>query len=205
MRNRLGRFVESVVFAGLKPDARVSQAPRGRWLAPLRGWLEKLLAGRAPTDPLYVTNRTWKQKLRLSLIVGVPCVALASTVALALSSLFPHEPALTREPAASEIMARLLPDLDKTVNVNISPDAELAEVRVVQGDAPRLSGLLTNKTTGAISIEFVLDLTDANGSRLGAVTERVDNIPARSAAPFDFVLRQSGVAFATVRKIRTLR
>jgi hypothetical protein len=205
MGNRLRGFVESVLFAGLKPDARASEAPRGRWLAQLRGRLERLLSGHAPTDPLYLTNRTWKQKLRLALIVGIPCVALAFAVGLALSDLFPHEPVAPREATPAEIMAKLLPDLEKTVKINANPDAELAEVRVVQGDAPRLSGMLSNKTTRAISIEFVLDLTDANGSRLGAVTERVDNIPARSAAPFDFVLKQPGAAFALVREVRTLR
>jgi hypothetical protein len=203
--NRLRRFVESVLFAGLKPDAPTAQAPRDSWLAPLRKQLEKFLAGRAPTDPLYLTNRTWKQRVRFGFIVGVPCIVLISAVGLAVMHFLPHQPSTLTEPTPAEIVAKLLPDLDKNLKIRANADAELNEVRIVPGEAPRISGMLTNKTARVISIEFVLDLTDANGSRIGAVAERVENIPPRSAAPFDFVLNQPGAAFALVREIRTLR
>jgi hypothetical protein len=103
------------------------------------------------------------------------------------------------------MLAKLMPDLEKSLKAGANSEAEIADIRVVQGDVPRLSGLLSNKTKRTLSIEFVLDLSDANGTRLGSVTERVNDVPARAAAPFDFYLKQPGAALAVVRGIRTFR
>jgi hypothetical protein len=204
MANRLGRFLESVLFAGLKPDARLPQpAKRGR-LARLREMIDRLVAGRAPTDPLYLTNRTWKQRLRAALLVAIPCVVLAAAGGLVLWAFLPGEP-VRREPTAAEMLAKLMPDVERSLKASSNSEAEIADVRVVQGDIPRLSGFLSNKTKRTLSIEFTLDLSDANGTRLGSVTERVSDVPARAAAPFDFYLKQTGAALAVVRGIRTFR
>lgn len=206
MANRLRSFIESVLFAGLKPDTRATETRRGHWLAPVRERFEKLLSGRAPTDPLYLSNRSWKQRIKSGLAVGILCVVLVAALGWGLTKILPRgEPAAAQAPSRAEMIAKLLPDLEKTLKNHANPDAEVAEVRVVQGDAPRLSGLLTNKTNGTVSIEFVLELTDANGSRLGAVTERVNDVPPRSAVPFDIPLKEPETTFALVREVRALQ
>src|ERR1035438_702869 len=97
---RILAFLESIVFAGMKPGAPT--APKGQlaWLGPLRGPVERLLSGGpAPTDPLYLTNRSLGRKLLSWSLVGIPCLVLFAGIGITLSSLL--DPPLAK-PARSE-------------------------------------------------------------------------------------------------------
>ncbi len=205
MPSRLRRFTESILYAGLKPDAPRRGPKRDGLAARLGRRFARLLAGRAPADPLYISRRTWKQKLRLTAMIGIPCLALAGALALAIAHLFPGTAAPPPEPTPAEIVARLLPDLDKRVKIESNRDAEVVEVRAARGPNATVAGLLRNKTDRPISVELTLDLTDGAGSQLGAVVGRIDNAPAKNDARFEFPIRQTNAAFAIVREIRTLR
>lgn len=58
MASRLRSFIESVLFAGMKPAAQA--------------------------DPLGVSNRTVGQKIKLGLWIGIPCVIVAGVLVLLL-------------------------------------------------------------------------------------------------------------------------
>ena len=80
MANRIGEFIESIVYAGMKPAGRSSEdAPAAK-----PGWLSRLLNGPAQSDPLYLTNRTAGQKARRALLLVSPIVLVTTCGILAI-------------------------------------------------------------------------------------------------------------------------
>jgi hypothetical protein len=207
MFKRLRSFVESLVFAGLKPSGGVSLEPKPeRRLGPLRDRIDLFLSGgRTPSDPLYLTNRTWKQKLRLALVIATPTALLFFALALVFTNVYAPKTAPPKEVSAAEIMAKLLPNLEKTVNIDTYKDAEIMELRVLRDGPPRVSGILKNKTGRVISVEFDLDIASLSGSRVSSSTQRVDKAPPNSSTPFEFPAGNSEAAYALVRQIRTVQ
>src|ERR1051326_43752 len=76
--------------------------------------IERFVSGSAPSDPLYVSNRTFGQKIRVVVLIGAPVLALAVLLGLALGSYFDTPPAQqasgSKEPTG-EITAKVLPHL----------------------------------------------------------------------------------------------
>ena len=198
MAGRLRRVFESIAYAGLKPNAS-SGGPQGGKPGGPRKLLDRLLAGRAPANPFYLTNRTWKQRLKSGLLMGIPCVLLAGAVALGLSYLY----APRTEPTTAEIVARLLPDLEKTVD-RTPKEAEILDLRPDTAGSPKIIGTLRNHADRTITVEFTVDLTDIFGSKLDAVTERVEKAPAKTDVPFQFPIRDENAAIAVVRSLRVV-
>jgi len=79
MKKRIQQFLESVLFAGLKPGRQ--SAPKQE-PGPVRSYVDRFLSGGQPTDPLYLTNRTSGQKLKSWSLVAIPCLVLAVGVTL---------------------------------------------------------------------------------------------------------------------------
>jgi hypothetical protein len=200
---RILEFFESIAFAGMKPGSQAASKPRLKWLGPLRGPVERLLAGgHAPTDPLYLTNRSLTQKLKSWSLIAIPCLVLAVGIAVILSSfLNPPEAKPTKEMTAAEITAKLLPDMDKDIKLTPASDVQVVEVKV---DGSRLVGMLKNTTTREIAVtELIIDLTNTGGSQLGAVNAIVENIPPSGTKEFQIPIKQHDAAFALVRDIFT--
>ena len=87
MKKRIQEFLESLLFAGLKPGGQA--APKRE----LGGWgrcavlSSAFSPAAAPTDPLYLTNRTAGQKLKSWSLIAIPCLVLAVGIGVALSNL----------------------------------------------------------------------------------------------------------------------
>jgi len=70
---------------GMKPSGDPKQAVAtpetraGRQRARIDKWIS---GGPAPTDPLYLTNRTWNQKIKTWSVIAVPLLILIGGVAL---------------------------------------------------------------------------------------------------------------------------
>jgi hypothetical protein len=198
---RIREFLESIVFAGLKPGGQKAPRRQFQWLGPLSGPVERLLSGGpAPADPLYLTNRTLAQRLKSWSLIAIPCLILAAGIAVILSSfLGPPETTPQKEMTAAEITAKLLPNIDKDLKLAPPPDVQVVEVRV---DGSRLVGLVKNSTTREIAAaELVFDLTNATGSQVGAVNGTVEKIPASGTKDFQFPIKQGDAAFALVREV----
>jgi hypothetical protein len=201
---RIREFLESIVFAGLKPGAQMAPQPQLKWLGPLRGPVERLLSGGpAPTDPLYLTNRTLGQKLKSWSLIGIPCLVLAVGVGIVLSSIIdPPVAKPTKELTAAEITAKLLPNMDNDFKLAPVSDVQVLEARV---DGTRLSGKVKNTSTREIAIaELVVDLLDVRGSQVGAVKAIVEKIPPSGTRDFEIPIKQRSAATALVREV-TLR
>jgi len=205
MWKRFRGFVDSVVFAGLKPDAPREQSKRTRWLGPLRGLVDRVLSRPAPSDPLYLSNRTFDQKVKLWLAIAVPCLILAGVTVLGLSHFFRTErPGPAPEPSAAVLAPKLFPNADKTIKIQVDRDVQVLDAHVEREGGVKVAGTVKNNTDHLIhTTEIILNVTDSTGSHLGAVSARVDNLAPRATAKFQVFIEQKDAAFALVREVQT--
>ena len=177
-----------------------------KWLGPLSGPVGRLLSGGpAPTDPLYLTNRSMSHKIRSWSLIAVPCLVLLAGIGYVLSSLMnPPDVKPAKELTASEIAAKMLPDLSKDLNVVSNHDVEVLEAKVDNTNGPKVVGTVRNTTDHEIAIAYlIMDLTDGAGSQLGAVSATVEKIPPTSNKAFQVPIKQANAAVALVREVNS--
>jgi len=197
---RIREFLESIVFAGMKPGGQTAPKRQLTGLGPLRGPVERLLSGGpAPSDPLYLTNRTLTQKLKSWSLIAIPCVVLALGIVILSRSLQPPAPKPVKPLTAAEITAKLLPNLDQDIQLPPATDVQVIEIKV---EGSRLVGVVKNTTRREIAVtELVIDLTNAAGSQLGAVNAIVEKIPPSGTKDFQIAIQQRDAAFALIRNV----
>lgn len=194
------QFVEKVVYAGMKPGVKPSETRRMRWLGPYRAILERFLSSAAPNDPFYLSNRTLGERARFWALVALPVIVVAAVIAwgvLGYIELHDKEPV---QLTAQQIAAKMLPDLNQPIDLNVNHDIEVLEARVRRGETVRLVGSVRNLTDRAINhADLVFDLTDSRGSRLGAVSVPLENIPPQRTVDFELPIQQRTAVFALRR------
>src|ERR1019366_3299103 len=122
----LRRYLEAIVFAGMKPGAQTAPKPQSKWLRPLRSPVESLPSGGPPPPaPLYLTNRSVPQRLKFWSWIAVPCLILVAGVAYTLRTLNPPAPKPVPEPTAAEITARM--QLPKDIKLGPVSDVQRSE------------------------------------------------------------------------------
>ena len=195
---RIRQFLESIVFAGMKPGGETASKPRFKWLGPLRAPVERVLSGGpAPTDPLYLTNRSPIEKLKSWSLIAIPCLILAVGIAYTLRTLDPPEAKPAAEPKAAEIAAKMQPPTD--VNLAQSSEVQVLEIHV---KGTLVSGAVQNTGTREIaSVKLVLNLLNARASQIGAVEANVGKLAPSSRKDFQLSIPQRDAAFAIVREI----
>jgi len=205
MLKRFRRFIDSVVFAGLKPDAPREQAKHLPWLGSLRGLPERVLFRPAPSDPLYLSNRTFDQKVKVALTIAVPCLIVVGVTALGLSHFFQAKgPGPAAEISGAELAKKLLPNMDTSIKIEVNKDVQVLDAHVEREGGMKVVGTVKNNTDRLIhTAEIVLNLTDTMGSQLGAVSARVDNLAPNATVNFQTPIEQTEAAFALVRDIQT--
>jgi hypothetical protein len=216
MFKRIKEFFERLAYAGLKPqggtrpqpalNAPQIQAPKQKGFAAFRVWVETRLTKAGPSDPLYLSNRTFGQKLRAWSIIGVPALVVLAGVGLVLVGYFNVAAPIAPPPVGlsnAEIASRMLPDLNKNMHIETQHDLDVEDVHVVAGSPVRLAGIAKNNTDHEIAkVELVFDLTDKTGSRQGAVSTELKNIASKSSVTFQFPIEQATASFALVREVR---
>ena len=92
---------------------------------------ERLFSGNTPSDPLYMTNRTVGQKVRMGVLIGTPVLAIGVFMALALNNYFDPAPSPQKLEAAAagkqpagEISAKVLPNVDKGFTTDYSREVD---------------------------------------------------------------------------------
>jgi hypothetical protein len=205
MLKRFRRFLDSIVFAGMKPGTPREPAKGLRWLGPLRGPVDRILSGTAPSDPLYLSNRTFEQKVMLWLAIAVPCLILAGVTVLGLSRYYHAKgPGPALEPPAAAMATKLLPNLDKTLRTDVIEDVQVLDVHVEREGGMKVAGTVKNNTDRPIhTAEVFLNLTDETGSHLGAVRAQVDNLAPHATVQFQLPIEQKDAVFALVREVTT--
>ena len=210
----LKQFFENIAYAGLKPqggkpaegsEAAAAPAPTPKGLGAIASWVDRKLNAAGPADPLYLSNRSLAQRMKVWIVMGLPVVLVLAGVGLALAGFFGKDSTIAPPPEGltnAQLAEKMLPDLNKDLHIESQHDLDIEDVHVVDGSPHHLVGVAINKTDHVISkAELVFDLTDRIGSRQGAVTTEVKNIPAKSSAPFQVPLEQTRASFALVREI----
>jgi hypothetical protein len=204
MGSGLRKFIESILFAGLKPGGAPAASPRRRWLGPLAGPLERFLSGGPPpSDPLYLSRRTPKQRFMVAAKVALPILLVAAAASwIFRSSIFPKNPPKL-DLTAPEIAAKMLPDLDK-IKIDTNRDVEVPSVGFDRAGQIALVGTVRNNTSHTIDhVEIQFEVTDENGSKLGGITASVQKLPPKSDSRFRVPIEQKNAAIALVRAINT--
>ncbi|HUK15326.1 MAG TPA: FxLYD domain-containing protein [Bryobacteraceae bacterium] len=200
MAKSFRQIVESVVFAGMKPGMTPSQSRRARLLGPLRRPLERFLNAAAPDDPFYLTNRSWGQRIKLWAVIALPVILVAAVIGFGVLGRIHKRDREPKEMSAPQIAAKMLPDLNQPMDLNVNNQFEVIEARIERGEPRKLVGSVRNRTDRAIDrAELVFDLTDVRGSRLGAVSVTVQNVQPQQTVAFQLPLEQSTAAFALKR------
>jgi hypothetical protein len=196
---KLRRFFESLAYAGLKP-----QSPGAAPDKPKDGWRERVerwINGEAPTDPLYLSNRTIWQRMRVVVVVLAPVLLLIAVLGLVFSGAFKgKDTPKPKELTVAEKAARILPGFDKPIQLPTNHDLDVQDVHVEHSSPRQVAGQVKNNTDHMISsAEMVFDLTDERGSRLGAVSTRLEKLPPHSTTPFRFAVAQNDADLVMVR------
>ena len=169
----------------------------------LRGRIELLISGRAPDDPLYLTNRTWQQKVRLASLIAAPIVVLcalvmiAATDVLRLHKVDPYDHP-SNDATAAAVPQKRLPDpvlaaADlEVVNIKIARDARSAVV----------TGIVRNNTGEKVdSAEVSYYLADTDGSLVGSDTTDVANVQPHGSVSFRIPLKVAKAEYVIVRDV----
>src|SRR5689334_18698134 len=199
MPNRLKLLLERIVFAGLQPGQAQAPGKRLRWLGPLAGPVDRFLSGGSrPSDPLYLSNRTLGQRLRLAGLIAVPVLILGGLIALALSNRYTASSRPAVDPTREQLAAHMN-DVLKDVQIERSTDVQVVEAVIVKGSPRQVSGVIQNNTDRAYrAAELVFDLTNSQGSQVGGVNTTVYNIEPKSTQKFHFPIKQDDAAFVLV-------
>ena len=170
---------------------------------PLRGRLRRLIDGPSISDPLYLTNRSLTQRVRLAALIVVPVLVVGGLVALALSHRLTRNAPPPTEVTAAEI-ARSMPDLNKEIRVAVNSNIEVVEVRVIRGNDPQVTGTIRNNGERTYPYaKAIFDLVDVAGSQVGAVSHVFENVAPRTSTNFRFSVQQKDAYLAIVREVRT--
>jgi hypothetical protein len=106
------------------------------------------------------------------------------------------------EPTGKDLASKILPNLDRNLTLATNTDVEVVEVKVEHAGGSRLVGVVRNNTNHEIAAaRMIVDLTDVNGSQVGGIEARVENIPPSKTKPFSMTIQQHAAAFAIVREV----
>ncbi|HZT32311.1 MAG TPA: FxLYD domain-containing protein [Bryobacteraceae bacterium] len=194
-------FFKRMAYAGLERPSN-SKLPLGERLRRRLDRLADRLAGTPPPvdDPLYETNRAWRQKIRLALYIALPFVA--ALVVLLISSNFGW---LRNKPSTAPVEpAKLVSSLPP--GVLRSSELEISEM-FLQKDAhpPLLHGKVLNHSTSAFeAAEISFNVTDKDGMLLGAVSATVRNVAPGGSQEFTVPVPLAGAAIVLVRDARRM-
>ncbi|MGC9945150.1 MAG: FxLYD domain-containing protein [Bryobacteraceae bacterium] len=169
----------------------------------LRARIELFLSGRAPDDPLYLTNRTWQQKAKIAAMIAAPVLLLVALVTAGATDLFrfhkvdpyEHPPTEATAPAAPQ---KRLPD-----PILAPAELEVVNIRIARDSrATVVTGIVRNNTDQKVdSAEVSYYLADIEGSLLGTDTTDVANVAPHGSVTFRMPLKIAKAEYVIVREV----
>jgi hypothetical protein len=191
-------FLKRVAYAGLGPQGAAKLPLRER----LRRRLEQFgdrLAGVPPREEGFTGGRTWKQNVRVAVLVALPVLVIGGL-------LFWRSRA-TRPADAQEgpvVPSSLAIDLRRE---GLRPsEVEVAEIVLMKDAQPPVARGTVRNHSGEkpASVEISFNVTNKDGMLLGAVTTAVRDIPPHGSQTFEVEIPQKDAAIVIVRDTRRL-
>jgi hypothetical protein len=162
---------------------------------------DRFLSGRAQDDPFYLSNRTFTEKMKGWVLIGLPCLLAIGLIAFALAPRGAKD-VRSPEPTSAQVAAKMLPDFSKTVYYGDNRAVIVDEVQIEHSDPRRLILVARNNSEHIVhSADFVCELLNAKGGRLGAVTAQVGEIAPHGTARFETEIAQDTAYSALVREM----
>jgi hypothetical protein len=179
------------------------QPPELSWLGRLRQRFERFLSGSAPSDPLYLTNRTWAQKLKLAGLLAAPVLILGVLAMVGATNMFrpakvdsDERPRTEAPPAAPA--ARPAPD------PQLNPaELEVLSIRIARDENPPVvTGAIRNNSNRRVdSAEVSYFLSDTHGSLMGQETAQVQGVGPHNTVTFRAPLKIANADSVLVREV----
>jgi hypothetical protein len=189
------RSLKSAGHAEVARDVRPARKP---------GLLSRLLSPPAPSDPLYLSNRTSFQKVRRVLLIAVPLLLLAGGLFVATRIDNSRTPKPVAELTPAEVAAKTLPAFNKEIKLDTNRDVEVIDVHVEHSRGTQLVGNLRNTTSHRIAEAVVVfDLANDIRSQLGGVTVTETNLPPGAIRSFRKPIEQATAVHVVVREMRS--
>ena len=201
MANRIKELFESIVYMGMKPGARATVAPPAAKPG-LLGLFNRFRSGPAHSDPLYLTNQTFAQKLQRAVIVSIPVVVVGGLAFLGIGYYAAKHPKTVKVVTRQETEALILPNFNDHIKLEANKYLEVTEVRFEHSGGTQMFGSLRNISDQVIDQAVVVfDLTDDDGSQLGGVTVTETNLTPGSVRNFRRPIEQPTAEHAVVREV----
>lgn len=170
----------------------------------LRRRFERFLSGRAHSDPLYLSNRTWKRKLALAALIAAPVLVLGALVIFkyvegtSSGQANPYEHVLAEAPTQAPV-PKSAPEPKSAPT-----DLEVLNIRIAKDvNPPVVTGFLRNNTSQKVaSAEVTFYLADSDGSVIGTQTTSVQNVGPHGSVNFSAPLENAGAGYVLVRDVR---
>jgi hypothetical protein len=168
----------------------------------LRARFEDFLSGRAPNDPLYLTNRPLKQKLKIAALVAVPIVILLVLVLIAATDGFRLRRVDPYEHPAAEAQTSTAPG-PRLPDPKLAAELEVVNIRIVRdARSPLVTGVVRNNTNAKVgAAEVSYYLADKDGSMVGTDTTEVTNVAAHGSVTFRVPLKIARAQYVLVRDV----
>jgi len=177
----------------------------GGWrnrLDSLREQFESILTGRAPSDPLYLTNRTWRQKLKTALLIALAAGVLLAVVAIGVADPFGFRKVDAYDNSATEALSPA-PKTQPLEPILSSEGLEVVNIRIDRAARPPVvTGIVRNNSERRVkSAEVRYYLGDAHGSVVGGDTAGVSNVAPHGSAGFRVPLKTAQAEYVLVRDV----
>src|ERR1039457_6373800 len=101
---------------------------------PLRERMDLFISGRAPSDPFYLTNRTWRQKLKIASLIAAPTIG--ATGQFRFHKVDPDERPPAEAPAPAEAPPPAAPQKPLPDPISTSTDLEVVNIRIARDAHP---------------------------------------------------------------------
>lgn len=184
----------------------VGKSPLDPWrarFAPLSERIEIFLSGRAPADPLYLTNRTWQQKLKIASLVAAAALLLIALVTIGIADPFGFHKVDAYENAIAEAPPPAVPQERPSDPILASEGLEVLNIRIARDAAPPVvTGTVRNNSNRKVaSAEVSYYLANTKGSIVGTNSTGVANLEPHGSVSFHMPLKIAQASYVIVRDV----
>jgi hypothetical protein len=183
------------------PVGKSQLDPLRKRFDPLRERMDIFISGRAPSDPLYLTNRTWRQKLKIASLIVATVLLLTILLTIVATNPFGFHRVVAEERPPADAPLAAAPQRPSSGPLTASTELEVVDVRISRDARPPVvTGTVRNRTGQKIdSAEVSYYLADAAGSMVGTDTTEVVNLEPYGSVAFRAPLKVARAVYVIVR------